>query len=99
MECGTEVVAERLHVCVEGDNGDRWYLAKGFDTIQPGYDEEGGFPTFARVKDEAEAKVNALIEKIKAAGVVNLDLWVYDPVYGSNAYINSGAEQARKIYD
>lgn len=85
-EDGTEVIADTLRVCVENEIGDRWVLYRGIDTVKVERDEDG-FPYHINVKDEAEARVNVLVEKVKAAGEIEDGYWEYYPVYGSDAYL------------
>ncbi len=58
------------------------------------HDEGGGFITFTDEREEMLKHAESLVEKIKEHGEINCLNWRdHRPVYGSEQYIVSGAEE------
>lgn len=99
-EDGTPVIGECWYILATRPDGKQWVLRNvGFKNrsrkVATGeYAEysDDGYEYF--FDEQAEEKAEALAEKVRARGVINLDLWEEThPVYGSDYYVRSGEEQ------
>ena len=97
QEDGVPFHAELFYVQVEAEDGRRWAHSLVLKGCRVEVSEEDGWSVFIDIRDEVRPVVEALAAKVNAhlAKGGKLDKRHWDersPAYGSEAYINSGAE-------
>jgi hypothetical protein len=90
-EDGLDYTAEVYIVVVEFADGTRWAHKTSFRGCEVEVDNEDGYKFFKDVRDAAQAKANALCNRVTfavdAGRTLDRACWVdYFPVYGSGAY-------------
>jgi len=91
-EDGTPFIGEVFYVEVENRRGDRWRLNRSFDGVRTELWEEG--PVYMDARPAARAQCERLVERIKAAGVIDMSQWHEGRcAYGSDAYFEYGASE------
>ena len=94
---GVPFHAECFCVQVEAEDGRRWVHALTLKGCRVEVSEEDGWSVFIDIRDEVRPVIEALAAKVNArlaaGGKLNKLHWdERSPAYGSEAYINSGAE-------
>ena len=88
-EDGEAYIAEYYFVMAEAKDGRRWVHQHTFNGAEfYEHDDDHGYSYGYRdIREEAEAKAEALLAKVKKAGVIDLTYWksTYS-AYGSSAY-------------
>jgi hypothetical protein len=97
QEDGVPFHAELYYVQVEADDGRRWAHSTVMKGCRVEIDEEDGYSAFIDIREEVLPVLKRLAAKVNAhlAKGGKLDKGHWDersPAYGSEAYINSGAE-------
>jgi len=97
QEDGVPFHAELFYVQVEAEDGRRWAHSLVMKGCRVEIDEEDGYSAFIDIRDEVRPVLERLAAKVNAhlAKGGKLDKRHWDersPAYGSEAYINSGAE-------
>ena len=104
-EDGEIFTAERYFVSVSNDYGLRFRHTVFFNGAKRDVvSEADGWIHFADVREEAKARAQRLADRVNHAlenrYVLDSAYWIEDaPVYGSDAYINSGEEAQRAFAD
>jgi len=96
-EDGVPFHAECFYVQVEAEDGRRWAHSLVLKGCRVEVSEEDGWSVFIDIRDEVRPVVEALAAKVNArlaaGGKLNKLHWdERSPAYGSEAYINGGAE-------
>jgi hypothetical protein len=97
QEDGVPFHAECFRVQVEAEDGRRWVHSLTLKGCRVEQDEEEGWLSFVDIRDEVRPKMERLAAKVNAhlakGGKLDKRLWdERSPAYGSEAYINGGAE-------
>tara|TARA_R110000824_G_scaffold139019_3_gene303956 strand:- start:1674 stop:2087 length:414 start_codon:yes stop_codon:yes gene_type:complete len=94
IDDGSEYTAEAYNVEVILPNGRRFQHNVDFFTSKIEYNEFGE-ACATDEREEKRAQVEGLADRIREAGVINLDHWTEgQPVYGSSAYVGQGGDSA-----
>lgn len=90
-EDGEAFVGERYVVVAEDELGNRWRHHKAFSGVEVVDCVDHSF--FKDVRPAARDQAYALVDRIVAAGEIDLDRWSESrPAYGSTAYLQYGQD-------
>lgn len=90
---GTPFIGEVYYLALTNDRGDRWEHFFRFQGVRVDNSPHEDYTSFLDVRAESVARAQRLLDRILEAGEVDLQYWSLGrPVYGSDAYMEYGAD-------
>lgn len=91
---GTPFIGEVYYLVLTNDRGDRWEHFARFHGVRVDNSSFEDYTSFLDIREESAARAQRLLDRILVAGEVDLQYWSLGrPVYGSDAYVEYGADR------